>query len=90
MVRVVAQEDSTALERIAISNLGFKFLRAGFIDEASELAKKALGFDTYHSTITDLLKRLKEVPEEEEKKRLRHSKKLDQRLFFTDISGRPP
>jgi len=65
-----------------MSNLGFKLLRAGFVDEASELAKKALSFEAYHSNITDLLKRLKEVPEEEGKKQTEALEKAKPKAAF--------
>jgi len=69
-------------DTLAMSNLGFKLLRAGFVDEASELAKKALSFEAYHSNITDLLKRLKEVPEEEGKKQTEALEKAKPKAAF--------
>jgi hypothetical protein len=54
-------------DALAMANLGFKLLNSGFIEEASQLAKKALGIEAYHSNVTDLLKRLKEAPDEEER-----------------------
>jgi tetratricopeptide (TPR) repeat protein len=69
-------------DTLAMSNLGFKLLRAGFIEEASELAKRALGIDAYHSSITDLLKRLKEVPEEEGKKEIEELEKVKPKAVF--------
>jgi hypothetical protein len=69
-------------ETLAMSNLGFRLLGAGFIDEAAEKAKKAVELGTYHAKITDLLKRLKEVPEEEEKKEAEALEKVRPRAAF--------
>ena len=65
-----------------MSNLGFRLARAGLVDEAAELAKRALGFESYHSNITDLLKRLKEIPEEEAKKEMEALEKVKPKALF--------
>jgi tetratricopeptide (TPR) repeat protein len=62
------QQAEVMLDTLAMSNLGFKLLRAGFVTEARELAMKALGIEGYHASITDLLKRLSDIPDEESKK----------------------
>jgi tetratricopeptide (TPR) repeat protein len=69
-------------DTLAMGNLGFKLLRAGFVGEAAELAKKALSFDSYHSSIADLLKRLKEIPEEEMKKEMEALGKVKAKALF--------
>jgi hypothetical protein len=71
-----------ASDPLAMSNLGFKLLRAGFTDEASQLAKKAMSLKRHHANITDLLKRLDEVPEEEDKKEAETLEKVRQRALF--------
>ena len=55
-------------ETLAMSNLGFKLLNAGFIEEAQRECDRALAIKSYHKNIAELIKRLKEVPEEEEDK----------------------
>lgn len=69
-------------ETLAMSNLGFRLLRAGFIEEAAERAKKAVKLEAYHANITDLLKRLKEVPDEEEKKEAETLEKAKPKVAF--------
>jgi tetratricopeptide (TPR) repeat protein len=69
-------------DTLAMSNLGFRLARAGFVDEAGALAKKALGLESYHSNITDLLKRLKEIPEEEAKKETEALEKVKPKALF--------
>jgi hypothetical protein len=51
-----------------MSNLGFKLLSAGFIDEAQQLCDKALAITDFHKNIPRLLGKLKDVPDEENKK----------------------
>ena len=55
-------------ETLAMSNLGFKLLSAGFIDEAKAECDKAIKLDGYHKNVPLLATRLQEVPEEEKKK----------------------
>jgi len=55
-------------DTLAMANLGFKYLNAGFFDEADAGCKKALGIDGYHKNIPALLSRLQDIREEEEKK----------------------
>ena len=75
-------------DTLAMSNLGFRLLRAGFIDEAAELANKAVKLETYHANITDLLKRLKEAPEEEEKKEAEALEKTKSKAaFYRQLGG---
>jgi tetratricopeptide (TPR) repeat protein len=69
-------------DTLAMSNLGFRLLRAGLIDEAAERAKKAVKLEAYHANITDLLKRLKEVPEEEEKRETEALEKVKPKAAF--------
>jgi hypothetical protein len=55
-------------ETLAMSNLGNKLLNAGFFDYADAECKKALAIPDYHKNVAILLNRLKDAPEEEEKK----------------------
>jgi len=56
-------------ETLAMANIGFKLLGAGFIDEAKKRAVAAQAVGKYHVNINDLLKRIDEVRGEEEIKR---------------------
>ena len=69
-------------ETLAMSNLGFALLHDGFIEEASELANKAIQLGNYHANITDLLKRLKEIPEDEDKKETEALEKVKPKATF--------
>jgi tetratricopeptide (TPR) repeat protein len=55
-------------ETLAMSNLGFKLLRAGFLAEAQQEADKAIAIKSYHANVPELIKRLKEAPKEEQDK----------------------
>jgi hypothetical protein len=46
------------------------------------LAKKALGFEGYHSNVTDLLKRLSELPGEEDEKETEALEKVKPKASF--------
>ncbi len=54
-------------ETLAMSNLGFKLLAAGFLKEAKALCDKALALGKYHQNIPSLARRIIEVPQEENK-----------------------
>jgi tetratricopeptide (TPR) repeat protein len=53
---------------LAMSNLGFKLLSAGFLKEAEAQCKRALGKEDYEVNVPNLLKQIKETPDEETKK----------------------
>ena len=69
-------------DTLAMTNLGFRLLHSGFLEEASLLAKKALGFEGYHSNVTDLLKRLSELPGEEDEKETEALEKVKPKASF--------
>jgi tetratricopeptide (TPR) repeat protein len=52
-------------ETLAMSNLGYRLLAAGFLKEAKALSDKALALGEYHPNIPALAKRIIEVPDEE-------------------------
>jgi tetratricopeptide (TPR) repeat protein len=62
------RESANANETLAMSNLGFKFLNAGFLAEAKAEAEKAFEVKDRHETVPELLKRIKELPDEEDKR----------------------
>lgn len=55
-------------ETLAMCNLGFKLLGAGFFSEAKKESEKALAIENRHKNVPELLKRLNEVPDEEEER----------------------
>lgn len=56
-------------ETLAMANLGYKFLAAGFLHEAQQLCDKALGTKDFHKNVSELLVRVKSIIEEEDSKR---------------------
>lgn len=69
-------------DTLAMSNIGFSLLRVGFLDEAGERANKALQSGNYHENITDLLKRVKLIPDEEDKKETEALDKVKPKAAF--------
>ncbi len=55
-------------ETLAMSNLGTKLVDIGMIDEAMSKCEKSLKLENYHKNVTDLISRIKSIPEEEEKR----------------------
>ncbi len=55
-------------ETLAMSNLAFKFLELGFLQEAEDICNKALALDNCNKRINQVLTRIKEIPEEEANK----------------------
>ncbi|MGE4291463.1 MAG: tetratricopeptide repeat protein [Desulfovibrio sp.] len=55
-------------ESLACANLGFAFLRAGFIEEAKRMAQRGLEFDPPHNNNYHLMGRIQKEQKEEEEK----------------------
>ena len=55
-------------ETLAMSNLARKFISAGFVEEAEAECNKALKLQDYHKNIGHTLAKLKDLPDEEDKK----------------------
>lgn len=55
-------------ETLAMSNLAQKFIKAGFLEEAERICNNAVKIEDYHKNIGYAISRIKDVPEEEEKK----------------------
>jgi len=55
-------------ETLAMSNMAYKLINAGFLQKAKELCDKALAEEDYHKNVGSAIARIKEVPEEEGKK----------------------
>jgi len=54
-------------ETLAMSNLGFALLRAGFVEEAQAICTKALGINGFHSNIGQLSTALRDNAKDETK-----------------------
>ena len=55
-------------ETLAMSNLAQKFINAGFLEEAEKICNSAVKIEDYHKNIGSSISRIKDAPEEEEKK----------------------
>lgn len=55
-------------ETLAMSNLGYKLLGAGFLKEAKAVSEKGLAISGFHKNVAMLAARLQEIPDEEQKK----------------------
>jgi tetratricopeptide (TPR) repeat protein len=55
-------------DSLAMSNLGFKLLGAGFLEEARKECDKALAIERYHTNVPELLKRVTDTSDDEAKK----------------------
>ena len=55
-------------ETLAMSNIANKFLKEGFLTEAQEICTKALANKEFHNNVSKTISRIKDIPEEEEKK----------------------
>ncbi|MEX2163175.1 MAG: tetratricopeptide repeat protein [Sulfuricaulis sp.] len=53
---------------LAMSNLAHKFIKEGFLEEAENICNNAVKIKDYHKNIGYAISRIKDVPEEEEKK----------------------
>ncbi|GAA0535512.1 tetratricopeptide (TPR) repeat protein [Rhizomicrobium palustre] len=74
-------------ETLAMSNLGQKFLRAGFSNEAKVIFEKGRTFENYHKNIDAGLAQLKDVPEEENKTLTETMDKLRPKAEFYKALG---
>jgi len=55
-------------ETLAASNLAYKLLNAGFLQEANGICNKALVDNDCHKNVNQAISRIKEIPEEEDNK----------------------
>jgi tetratricopeptide (TPR) repeat protein len=61
------RKSEDANETLAMANLGYKMLGAGFLSEARAICDKALAIQNFHKNVGQLLVRLNEVAAEEDK-----------------------
>jgi tetratricopeptide (TPR) repeat protein len=62
------RKSEEAGETLAMSNLAHKLIAAGFLPEAQQQCNAALKIENYHKNIPYIIARLKEQPDEEDKK----------------------
>jgi tetratricopeptide (TPR) repeat protein len=74
-------------ETLAMCNIGFKLLQSGFLAEAQQLAERALAIKPHHENVPELLKRLAEVPREEDKKLTETLEKTKEKAAFYQRLG---
>jgi len=72
---------------LAMSNLGNKLLSAGFLEEAKAECDKALAIPNYDKNIPALLNRLREVPDDENKKLEELLQKIKTKADFFMATG---
>lgn len=55
-------------ETLAMSNLAYKLIKAGFLPEAEELCNKAIKIEDFHKNVSHAVAKIKDLPDEEKKK----------------------
>ena len=75
-------------ETLAMSNLGNKLMRAGFLAEAQDELNKALAIKDYHRNVGDGLARLKDIPDQEDKKKQEILEGVKRKAEFYRLVGR--
>lgn len=75
-------------ETLAMSNLAQKFMSAGFLPEAQEQCARALAIADYHKNVGHTLAKLKDVPEQEDKKKSALLEKAKPRSDYYKEFGR--
>lgn len=61
------RKSESAGETLAMANLGYQLLNAGFVSEATEICRKALAIEGFHANVGHLSVALREHPEAESK-----------------------
>lgn len=75
-------------ETLAMSNLANKLIGSGFLPEAQKICDEAIKFKDVHKNVGSTLSRLKEVPEEEDKKETEAFEKVRPTSEFYKEFGR--
>ena len=75
-------------ESISGSNLAEELLTAGFLDDGQKLCKQALAMPDPHSNVAHTLSRLKNAPEEDDKRETSLFEKAREKLDFHKLYGR--
>ena len=74
-------------ETLAMSNLAYKFMQAGFLKEADEELQRALQIKDFHRNIGEAVSSLKDIPENEDTKLKEAIKKIEpKRQFFNSLA----
>lgn len=82
------EESSSQKETLAMSNLAYKLMQAGFLKAADEELQKALKIDDFHRNVGEAISALKDIPDTEEKTLKDALQKLEpKRRFFQAVGG---
>jgi tetratricopeptide (TPR) repeat protein len=85
---VAAYEISAGMgETLAMANLAYCFMGAGFLEQAKRQIESALTIENYHENIAESLSRLKLIPGEEEKKKTEALDNAKSKLTFFQEAG---
>ena len=71
-----------------MSNVANKLANIGMIEEAMSKCEKALKTENYHKNVTDVISRIKEIPQEEEKQQTELIEKSKTKREFYKLLGR--
>lgn len=74
-------------ETLAMSNLGYKLMRAGFIDLALLEHKRAIALENPHKNVGQMFSALQSVPEQEEKRQTHLIEGAKKRVVFLQKLG---
>lgn len=75
-------------ETLAMSNLAYKFMQAGFLKEADDELQRALKIDDFHRNVGEAVSALKDIPEAEKRKLKESLAAVEpKRQFFHDLAA---
>lgn len=69
-------------ETLAMSNLAYKLMGAGFLDEASQELKKAMSLESPHRNVGEAYSSLSDIPENEQKRSEEFLKEVKRKVEF--------
>jgi len=75
-------------ETLAMSNLAYKLMRAGFLKEADEELQNALKADDFHRNVGQAVSALKDIPDNEEQTLKKTLKAVETKRQFFEALGR--
>jgi hypothetical protein len=86
-------------ETLAMSNIAYRFMNAGFVKEANDELQKAIKVENFHRNVGEAIATLKDMPEEEKKSvdeilkktepKRNFFKQLGEAITFPDIDSLP-
>lgn len=79
---------ATSGETLAMSNLAYKLMQAGFVKEAEEEFKKAMQIDNFHRNVGEGIASLRDIPEKEDEKQSEALEKAKPKIEYYKKLGR--